>query len=98
MKHADDHLYHGRSSCSDDDLHNVDPAGSLGCARCTALALDRAEADAADAARWRHFAAHAEIVNKARGVYLEVRVMFGRQDDKPADYVDAMIAVAKPAE
>lgn len=92
MKFANDHTYHDRSSCCDEDLCNVDPDGSLGCARCTALALDRAEEDAKDAARWREFANHCEVVNKARGVYLEVRVIYGRQDDKPSDYIDAMIS------
>jgi hypothetical protein len=60
MKYTDSHPAHDRESCSDLYAINVDPAGSHGCARCTALALDALQAatiaqtaDARDAARYR---------------------------------------------
>lgn len=37
-----DHPDHARTSCNDAKPINADPAGSNGCARCTALVLDRA--------------------------------------------------------
>lgn len=38
---APDHPTHDRESCSDAEAINMDPAGSHGCARCTALVIDR---------------------------------------------------------
>lgn len=35
---------HDRTSCSDHDPSNATPDGSTGCARCTALIMDRATA------------------------------------------------------
>lgn len=35
------HPEHDRTSCSDVNPSNAEPAGSHGCARCTALKLDR---------------------------------------------------------
>ncbi len=40
--YAADHPDHSRTSCNDAKPINADPAGSNGCARCTALTLDRA--------------------------------------------------------
>jgi len=41
MSSAQYHPHHDRTSCSDDHPVNTDAEGSTGCARCTALALDR---------------------------------------------------------
>lgn len=41
MLQAEYHPEHDRSSCSDGDLCNASPEGSTGCARCTALKLDK---------------------------------------------------------
>lgn len=40
--YAEGHPEHSRTSCSDVVPCNADPVGSHGCARCTALKLDRA--------------------------------------------------------
>ncbi len=41
IPYADEHPEHSRTSCSDALPCNADPEGSHGCARCTALKLDR---------------------------------------------------------
>jgi len=56
-------------------------------------ALRQAASDREDAERWRHFANGADVVTKGRGVFLEIQVMYGRADDKPSDYIDALRAI-----
>ncbi len=41
MSSAEYHPEHDRTSCSDEHPTNVDPEGSTGCARCTAIHLDQ---------------------------------------------------------
>lgn len=41
MSSAQSHPHHDRTSCSDAHPINADAEGSTGCARCTALELDR---------------------------------------------------------
>lgn len=41
-RHAEDYPEHDRTSCSDANPCNATAEGSTGCARCTALVMDRA--------------------------------------------------------
>lgn len=51
--HAQYYPEHERTSCSDSEPCNAEAGGSFGCARCTALAMDVADQDRRDAARYR---------------------------------------------
>ncbi len=54
MSWTDGHEKHDRTSCQEHNpAYNADPAGSTGCARCTALLLERGDLAVKDAEKWK---------------------------------------------
>jgi hypothetical protein len=93
MKYTDSHPAHDRESCSDLYAINVDPAGSHGCARCTALALDALQAALANA-RDSDLQAWKDVAFRLA----EDRLQTGNYNWSPQELLRACLAAASSAQ
>lgn len=66
------HPEHDRTSCNDEGMQNADAEGSTGCARCTALVLDR---DSATREVLLEVAKYPELIHEQGAVNAMVRLL-----------------------